>query len=53
MIWNIPRVFSKKDRRRTKMFDVDRDTLNCYYHNDIEKLNKLLNIDLFEKWNIK
>lgn len=50
--WNIPKIFSKRNNNPEKMLKEDIEILQEYYRSDIEKLSKLLNVDLLKKWKI-
>ena len=51
--WTITDLCSKKEKPPTKMLPEDKELLRGYYYRDIQKLSKLLNINLIDKWNLQ
>lgn len=54
LTWNvIPLMLSKKNNNIEKIGDRSKKIIEKYYYDMIKKLSRLINIDLFSKWNIK
>lgn len=50
--WQMPVLLSCLNKKPEDMSAEAYDFVNDYYHDMIIKLSELLNVDLFEKWNI-
>lgn len=52
--WSVrKKILSKNNQHPEKMLKEDKELLREYYYKDIQKLSKLLDIDLIEKWNMQ
>ena len=52
-IWRCPLIFSKENTNIVDVSDYSRKIITLYYYEMIENLSKVLDVDLFEKWDIE
>ena len=46
-------IFSKENTNIVDVSDYSRKIITLYYYEMIENLSKVLDVDLFEKWDIE